>query len=225
MHDKIQKAVSTWCFWLLPKYLEIPHFNLSLNPKGFCFTCHSFSWMFCLLSVSLLSVFFCAHSCPCLGQTAVASVCCSLGWAAALFVWLLPLDHLGRSVKEVKSLREATSASSFPHGKRPPVREGGVLAAFPDSFISVILFSVTPQPLPSIRQWMTEDELILANQLFPGSCVLDLLSCWELWSRIYIRCITSQVQRSIPWTPKDIGSIKLYWEHAKGGSDWTIKWL
>lgn len=79
MHDKIQKAVSTWCFWLLPKYLEIPHFNLSLNPKGFCFTCHSFSWMFCLLSVSWLSVVFCAHSCPCLGQTAVASVCCSLG--------------------------------------------------------------------------------------------------------------------------------------------------
>lgn len=130
MHDKIQKAVSMWCFWLLPKHL----------------------------------------------------------------------------------------------GKVPPGREGGVLAAFPDSFISVILFLVTPQPLPSIWQWMTEKELILANQLFPASCALDLSPCWELCSRICVRCITSQVQKSILWNPKDIGSIKLYCEHAKGGLDWKIKW-
>lgn len=218
MHDKIQKEVSMWCFWLLPKHLAIPHFKLSQNPKGFASAVIPFpGCSVCFLSPCYLWFFVLAHAL--VWDKQLLPVC------AVLQDELLPLDHLGRSVREVKSLRGATRAFPFPHGKIAPGREGGVLAAFPRSFISVILFSVNPQPLPSIWQWMTEKEWNLANQLFPGSCVLDLLPCWELCSRICVRCITSQIQRSILWNPKDFGNIQLYWEHAKRSSDWTIKWL
>lgn len=161
--------------------------------------------MFSLLSVSLLSVgFFCARSCPCLGQAAVANVCCSLGWAAA------PASP-GQGTQGGEELER--SHQCFPIS--PWTGKMGFWQLLPGSLISVILFLVSPQPLPSIWQWMTEEELILANQLFPGSCVLDLLPCWELWRRIYGRCVTPQVQKSILWNQ--------YWEHAKGGSDWTIR--
>jgi len=169
--------------------------------------------MFSLLSVYLLSVFFCTHSCPCLEQTAVTSVCFSPGWAAALFVWLLPLGAVAWITLAFQSMRwrawkESPVLSHFP-SKETTWQGRWSFGSFPHAFSSLMPSSVTPPPLLSISQWMTKNELVLAHQLSLAAvrwCLglvrpITLLGVLDL--DLHIICITSQFQRSILWNPKE----------------------
>lgn len=163
--------------------------------------------MFSLLSVYLLSLFFCAHSCPCLGQTAVASVCISPGWAAALFVWLLPLAAA------------AWITLAFQSTRWRAWKESPVLSHFPSketswqgrwSFGSLPWFLQFSNPLfsnPSAsslhqpvndRKWAGPCKPAVPWQLLDG--VLDLWGqshCWEFWSRIYMSDVSLPSSRKV----------------------------
>lgn len=229
---KFWKAeVAYWC-QLLPQHFEIPQINLSQNPKGFCLSCRSFSPVFILLPIYFLSVFFCAHLCPCVRKTAVASSC-FFSWLGCCLICVAAapgsccMGYISTSVNKER-LRGVTSASPFPPVKRPPGKEGGVLAFFPDAFSSLIPSSVTLLPLlcllpPSGSEWQK------MSWSFQTSCSLTavrscpglvrpvtLLGVLEL--DLHIRCFTSQFHRNMPLDPENTCSLTLYCKHTKRGS-------
>lgn len=134
------------------------------------------------------------------------------------------MGYISISVNEER-LRGVTSASPFPPVKRPPGKEGGVLAFFPDAFSSLIPSSITLLPPlcllpPSGSEWQK------MSWSFQTSCPLAaVISCLGLVRPVmllgvleldlHIRCVTSQFHRNMLLGPENTCSLTLYCKHAE----------